>query len=230
MIRTIGIGESDLETKLIDLIDGQTDPTIATYAKSFECMFRVASKRPTLVEAKNAVEDMMVKIRERVGGFIYSEDNEELLAVVLKKIKEKGCWLASAESMTGGMFAKLVTDIPGASAVFSRGVVTYTNSAKTSELDVSPETLEKYGAVSSQTAEEMVRGLSVYSGCRYCIAVTGLAGPASDEGKPVGLFYVAMMDGDKLTVKEFRSRRRTRDDIRQNACTEMTKMLYDVLK
>ena len=229
IIRTIGIGESDLETKLIDLIDAQTDPTIATYAKTFECTLRVASKRPTLKEAENAVEEMMVKIRERIGQYIYSEENEELLAVVLKKIKEKGCMLASAESMTGGMFAKLVTDIPGASEVFERGIVTYRNSAKTSELDVSPETLDKYSAVSAQTAEEMVRGLSLYSGCRYCIAVTGYAGPASDDGRPVGLFYIAMMDGEKLTVKEYQSRRRTREDIRANACMEMTKLLYNAL-
>ena len=229
MVRTIGIGESDLETRLIDLIDVQTDPTIATYAKQFECMLRVASKRPTLEEARDAVENMMVRIRERIGQYIYSEDNEELLAVVLKKIREKGCMLASAESMTGGMFAKLVTDIPGASDVFERGIVSYRNSAKTSELDVSPETLEKYSAVSPQTAEEMVRGLSLYSGCRYCIAVTGYAGPASDDGRPVGLFYVAMMDGKELTVKEFQSRRKTREDIRANACMEMTKMLYNSL-
>ena len=230
MIRTIGIGESDLEMKLIDLIDRQTDPTIATYAKSFECMLRVASKRPTLEDAKSAVEKMMVKIRERIGDRIYSEENEELLQVVLKKMREKGYRLASAESMTGGMFAKLVTDIPGASEVFDRGVVTYCNAAKTAELDVSPDTLEKYSAVSPQTAEEMVRGLSLYSGCRFCIAVTGYAGPGSEDGKPVGLFYIAMMDGEKVTVKEFRSRKRTREDIRANACMEMTKMLYNALK
>ena len=230
MIRTIGIGESDLETKLLDMIDAQTDPTLATYAKDFECMLRVASKRPTVEEAKAAVEDTLKEVRNRVGQFIYSEENEELLEVVLKKLKENNCRLACAESMTGGMFAKLITDIPGASEVFERSLVTYSNSAKTSELDVKPETLEKYGAVSPQTAEEMVRGLSLYSGCRFCIAVTGYAGPEADDGKPVGLFYIAMMDGDQLQVRECRSRRKSRADIRSFACMEMTKMLYNALK
>ena len=139
IVRTIGIGESDLEMKLMDLIDGQTDPTIATYAKTFECSFRVASKRPTLKEAKDAVEECMVKIRKLVGEYIYSEEDRELLSVVLDMMKKKGLTLASAESITGGMFAKLITDIPGASKVFQRGVVTYSNAAKISELDVSPE-------------------------------------------------------------------------------------------
>ena len=230
MIRTNGIGESDLETRLLDLIDAQTDPTFATYAKDFECMLRVASKRPTLKEAQDAVEESLVEVRKRVGQFIYSEDNEDLPEVVLKKLGERGMKLSAAESMTGGMFAKMITDIPGASAVFDRSIVTYSNAAKTSELDVSPETLEKYGAVSPQTAEEMVRGLSLYSGCACCIAVTGFAGPEAEEGKPVGLFYVALIFNGYVEVREFISRRKGRNDIRSFACIQMAKMIYDKLK
>ena len=128
------------------------------------------------------------------------------------------------------MFAKMITDIPGASAVFSRGVVTYSNAAKISELDVKPETLEKYGAVSPQTAEEMVRGLALYSGCSICVSVTGHAGPETGDGLPVGLFYVGLCTFGKVTVKEFRARRTKRDDIRKIACQEMYRMVYEALK
>ena len=229
IIRTTGIGESDLETKLISLIDGQTDPTIATYAKPFECTFRVASKRPTLKEAQDAVEECMVRIRELVGDYIYSEDNRELIEIVLQKMKEKGLTLSCAESMTGGMLAKQITDIPGASKVFRRSVVTYSNEAKISELDVSLETLEKYGAISPQTAEEMVRGLSLYSGCSICVSVTGNAGPDADEGKPVGQFFVGLMHDGKVTVKEFRANRNNRNYIREFACYQMIKMVHIAL-
>ena len=230
IIRTTGIGESDLETKLLDLIDNQTDPTIATYAKPFECTFRVASKRPTLKEAQDAVEECMVKIRELVGEYIYSEDDKELIEIMMTELKEKGLKLACAESMTGGMFAKMITDVPGASKVFSRGVVTYCNEAKTSELDVKPETLEKYGAISAQTAEEMVRGLNLYSGCPVCISVTGNAGPDADEGKPVGQFFVGLMCCGKVTVKEFRANRNNRNYIREFACYQMVKTVHNALQ
>ena len=230
IVRTTGIGESDLETRLMDLIDGQTDPTIATYAKQFECSFRVASKRPTLKEAQDAVEECMVKIRERVGEYIYSEDNKDLLVIVMNKLKEKGIKIASAESITGGMFAKMITDVPGASKVFSKGIVTYSNEAKMSELGVSSQTLEKYGAISPQTAEEMVRGISRKSGCRICVSVTGNAGPDADEGKPVGQFFVGLMNGDEVTVKEFRANRNNRNYIREFACYQMVKMVHNVLR
>lgn len=230
IVRTTGIGESDLETRLMDLIDGQTDPTIATYAKQFECSFRVASKRPTLKEAQDAVEECMVKIRELVGEYIYSEDDKDLLFIVMDKLKEKGIKIASAESITGGMFAKMITDVPGASKVFSKGIVTYSNDAKMSELGVSSQTLDKYGAISPQTAEEMVRGLCRKSGCRICVSVTGNAGPDADEGKPVGQFFVGLMNGDEVTVKEFRANRNNRNYIREFACYQMVKMVHNVLR
>ena len=153
----------------------------------------------------------------------------ELLQVDLRMLKERGEKLACAESMTGGQFAKSVTDIPGASAVFSQGMVTYCNSAKTSMLFVKPQILDKYGAVSAQTAEEMVRGLQLYTGCDCCISVTGLAGPDADEGKPVGLFYVGLMYRGKVSVREFRSVQRTRTDIRNFACVQMARMIYEAL-
>ncbi|MBR6501575.1 MAG: CinA family nicotinamide mononucleotide deamidase-related protein, partial [Firmicutes bacterium] len=120
-IRTFGIGESMLETKLLPLIDGQTDPTLATYAKMGEATVRIASKRPTLEEARSAVEDMIAKVYDYVGDHIYSTEDESLPQVVGKKLISKNLTVSTAESCTGGMIAAAMTDISGISAVFERG-------------------------------------------------------------------------------------------------------------
>lgn len=212
MLRAFGIGESALETKLLDLIDDQTDPTLATYAKEGECSLRIASKRKTEAEAREAVDEMVEKVKERVGEFIYSCDDEELVQVVCRKLMEKGLTLSSAESCTGGKFAAAVTNIPGISAVFQRGLVTYSNQAKMDELGVKAETLEKYGAVSEETAIEMVEGLRRVSGSDVCVSVTGIAGPGGgSDAKPVGLVYIGFVYGDKKLCRKLQ----TGDDSRQ---------------
>lgn len=212
MLRAFGIGESALETKLLDLIDDQTDPTLATYAKEGECSLRIASKRKTEAEAREAVDEMVEKVKERVGEFIYSCDDEELVQVVCRKLMEKGLTLSSAESCTGGKFAAAVTDIPGISAVFQRGLVTYSNQAKMDELGVKAETLEKYGAVSEETAMEMVEGLRRVSGSDVCVSVTGIAGPGGgSDAKPVGLVYIGFVYGGKKLCRKLQ----TGDDSRQ---------------
>lgn len=206
-IRFFGIGESMLETKLLDLIDNQTDPTLATYAKEGECSLRIASKRNTEEEAKQAVDEMLEQVKERVGHYIYSCDNEELAQVVAGKLMDKGLTLSSAESCTGGMFASTMTDIPGISQCFDRGLVTYSNQAKMEELGVGAETLEKFGAVSEETALEMVEGLQRVSGSDVCISVTGIAGPGGGtEKKPVGLVYIGFAYGDKKLCKKIQMR------------------------
>ena len=205
-IRTFGIGESMLETKLLPLIDGQTDPTLATYAKMGEATLRIASKRPTMEEARSAVEEMIERVYEYVGDYIYSTEDESLPQVVGNKLIEKGLTMSTAESCTGGMIAAAMTDISGISAVFERGIVTYSNGAKMDELGVSSETLEQFGAVSPQTAEEMVRGLKTKTGSRVCVSVTGIAGPGGGTPeKPVGLIYVGVMLDDRMEVFEIRT-------------------------
>ncbi|MBQ2270868.1 MAG: competence/damage-inducible protein A [Firmicutes bacterium] len=205
-IRTFGIGESMLETKLLPLIDGQTDPTLATYAKMGEATVRIASKRPTLEEARSAVEDMIAKVYDYVGEYIYSTEDESLPQVVGQKLISKNLTMSTAESCTGGMIAAAMTDISGISAVFERGIVTYSNGAKMDELGVLEETLAQYGAVSPQTAEEMVRGLKAKTGSRVCVSVTGIAGPGGGTPeKPVGLIYVGVMLDDRMEVFELRT-------------------------
>ena len=142
-IKTVGIGESLLETEIMDIVDAQTDPTIATYAKDGEVTMRLTSKRSSAEEAKAAVDEMATKVHERVGNYIYTEDERSFSEVILDKMRDKGLSLSSAESCTGGLFADAFISIPGSSDVFDRTLVTYSNTAKMQELGVKEETLAK---------------------------------------------------------------------------------------
>ena len=226
VLRMLGIGESMLETKLLALIDNQTDPTLATYAKEGECSVRIASKRGSLAEAKAAVTDMIEKGNERVGEYIYSYDDEDLHQVVAKKLMERKISISSAESCTGGLFAQTLTEIPGISSVFDRALVTYSNRAKIEELGVTPQTLEQYGAVSEETAIEMAQGLKKVSGSRLCISVTGIAGPdGATPEKPVGLVYVCAILDDSMVCKKSIMRNVNRNWNRNYAML----LMFDVL-
>lgn len=226
MIRTFGIGESQLETVLLPLIDGQTDPTIATYAKEGESAVRIASKRKTKEEAMAAVDEMLEKVKGYIGEYIYSCNDEELVNVVANKLMEKGITISSAESCTGGLFAARMTDIPGISQVFDRGLVTYSNQAKMQELGVSRETLEKYGAVSEETAREMAEGLSRVSGSDMCISVTGIAGPGGETpGKPVGTVFVGARYQDKTHCIRLKIRNVNRQYIRNYTVLHMLDLI-----
>ena len=227
-LRTTEIGESTLETVLMDLIDNQTDPTLATYAGEAECTLRIASKRATRAEAIEAVDDMMMQVLERVGEYVFSVDDEDLQDVVLDRMHMDGTTLAAAESMTGGMFAARVTDKPGVSAFFDRSCVTYSNRAKMEELGVYKSTLDKYGAISPECAREMAEGLHRKTGCDLCVAVTGNAGPNPDEGKEVGKYYIGVWYRDDVIVSEH-FRKGDRGRIRRDACFNMFKQMYKVL-
>ncbi|MGX8773671.1 MAG: competence/damage-inducible protein A [Bacillota bacterium] len=230
-IRTFGIGESDLETALLPLIDGQTDPTLATYAKNGECSVRVASKRPTREEAEAAVAEMVKNVEKYVGKYIYSTEGEEYPQVVGNKLMSSGLTISAAESCTGGMFGAALTDIPGISAVFDRSLVTYSNQAKMDELGVKAETLEKYGAVSEETAVEMAEGVRLRSGTDIGISVTGIAGPDGDTSdKHVGLVYIGLSLGErcggKTICRKIDRRIRERQRNRRHAVLSMFDMIY----
>ena len=230
MIRTFGIGESMLETKLLPLINTQTDPTLATYAKEGECCLRIASKRSTVEEAKAAVDAMLEKVKERIGEFIYSCDDEELASVVAKKLLSREITISSAESCTGGMFAAALTGIPGISRVFDRSLVTYSNSAKRQELGVSEDTLKACGAVSEETAREMAEGLQKVSGSDICVSVTGIAGPeGGTPRKPVGLVYIAAAYRGKTVCHKVQMRNVNRDWNRNYAVLSMLDMVNKLL-
>ncbi len=198
---------------MLPIIDGQTDPTIATYAKESESSVRIASKRPSREEAVAAVDGMVAEVDKLVGEYIYSYDNEELVNVVVRKLIEKGLTLSSAESCTGGMFASTLTDVPGVSACFDRGLVTYSNQAKIEELGVSSETLDRYGAVSEETALEMAEGVRRVSGSDIGISVTGIAGPdGGTEEKQVGLTYIGFVYGDRKFCRKIDENNRREEE------------------
>ncbi len=230
-IRMYGIGESAMETAVLPLIENQSDPTIATYAKTAECFLRVASKKPTLEEAQEKVDSLLPRIRELVGEYIFSEEGEDLPQVVADLLLKKGLTISAAESCTGGLFASTLIDIPGISAVFDRSLVTYSNRAKMEELGVREETLEKYGAVSPETAEEMVRGLCEATGSDICVSVTGVAGPdGGTEEKPVGLSYIGLMYDGNVTVTEVRTNNRRRNWNRTKNMMEMLSLVYRAIR
>ena len=228
ILRTFGLGESKMETVLLPLIDEQTDPTIATYAKEGECSLRIASKRATLQEAKKAVDDMSQRVMDIIGEYVYSQDNEDLKDVVGRLLISKNITVSCAESCTGGLFAGTLTDIPGISCVFDRGIVTYSNKAKMEELGVKEDTLETFGAVSSQTAAEMAEGLAEKTGSDLCISVTGIAGPGGGSlQKPVGTAYVGIRWKGNTEIIKIQRRNVNRKWNRNYA---VLSMLYEIYK
>lgn len=226
-LRVMELGESMLETQVMDLIEAQTDPTLATYASNYESTLRIASKRKTRAEAEQAVEQMVELVRERIGPYIYSEEDESISSIVFRYLSEHRLTLSSAESCTGGSFAKAVTDRPGASAVFDRSIVTYSNRAKVEELGVSEETLSAHGAVSAEVAEEMARGIYEVSGSDIGISITGIAGPdGGSEEKPVGLVYIGLCIRGRVQSFRYQLRNSNRQSIRGNAVVHMFRVLY----
>lgn len=205
MIKICGMGESQVEDKLLDLIDRQTNPTIATYAKTGEVHVRVTASAPTTEIADRLIRPVVKEIKKRMGMFVYSTKEVETLEMaVVRLLKKYELTVATAESCTGGLIAGRLVNVPGASDVFKEGFVTYSNKAKRKHLDVSKNTLKKYGAVSKETAKEMAIGGAFATDSDLCVAVTGLAGPdGGSEEKPVGLVYMACCLGDKVTVEKY---------------------------
>ena len=228
ILRTFGLGESKMETVLLPLIDGQTDTTIATYAKEGECSLRIASKRPTKEEAEAAVEDMTARVMDIIGEYVYSTDNEELADVVANMLLDKNITISCAESCTGGLFAGTLINTDGISKVFDRGIVTYSNEAKIKELGVKAETLDTFGAVSPETAAEMAEGIRAKTGTDMAVSVTGIAGPGGGSAdKPVGLVYIGIAYDGKTDVVKAQMRNVTRNWNRNYA---VLNMLYEIYK
>ena len=208
MVKICGVGESQVEDQLLDLIDQQTNPTIATYAKTGEVHLRVTARGKNEEEAKRLTKPVVKEIKNRFGEHVYSVREEETLEMAVVRLLPKyELTVTTAESCTGGLIAGRIVNVPGASDGFREGFVTYSNKAKRKYLDVSKSTLKKYGAVSSETAREMAIGGVFATDCDACVAVTGIAGPdGGSEEKPVGLVYIAACVKGKVTVKKYQFR------------------------
>ena len=175
-----------------------TNPTLAPYAKTGEVEFRLTAKAETVEKAEAMIAPWENKVREILGDFVYAEgENQSLQQTVVELLLQKGMTVATAESCTGGLVAKKLTEISGSSEVFHCGAVTYANHEKERLLGVKHETLAAYGAVSEQTALEMSQGIRQRAGADIGIGITGIAGPGGGtEEKPVGLVYVSICTED----------------------------------
>jgi len=215
VLKIYGMGESDVEETVRDILERQSNPTIAPLAKQGEVTLRLTVRCGKGEDADALLKPVEDEIRERLGDLLYGVDDDTLATVLVRTLKEKGKTLALAESCTGGLVAKMITDVPGSSEVFREGVVTYSNESKESRLHVN--TVPRYGAVSPETAAAMLEGLWETTDADIGAAITGIAGPGggTDE-KPVGLVYIAVGDRNAHTVHTCRFTR-NRERIRLSA-------------
>ncbi len=205
-VKICGVGESKAETMVMDLIDGQTNPTIATYAKTGEVHIRVTANAGDRKSAAKLLKPVVKELKARFGNHIYTtEEDVTLEKSVVDLALANNLTITCAESCTGGMLSARLINVPGISEVYKSGVVTYSNKAKRKLLGVKKSTLQKYGAVSEKTAGEMAKGALLISRADVSVAITGIAGPdGGTEEKPVGLGYIACSGKGKVTVKECR--------------------------
>ena len=204
VLRIIGVGESKVENDILDIIDSQTNPTIATYAKGYECTLRITAKAKSVEEAKELIKPMSDEMKRRFGQSLYATGETSIEEVVAKMLVENNLKIAVAESCTGGMVSASLINYPGISSVFMEGCVTYSNEAKMKSLGVKKETLDVYGAVSPECAKEMASGVAARYNTNVGIATTGIAGPGggTDE-KPVGLVYFGIYINGKVITKKY---------------------------
>ena len=192
-LHIFGMGESAVENLLRDKMNAMENPTLAPYAKEGEVELRLTAKARDDQAARALIAPAEGELRELLGDLIYGTDEDTLEGVCLRLLKEQGLTLATAESCTGGLMAKRLTDLPGASAAFKGGVVSYWSEVKHDLLGVPQDLLDTYCAVSEPVARAMARGVRAALGTDLGVSVTGVAGPAPDErGNPVGLVYLGL--------------------------------------
>ena len=218
-IRIFGMGESAVEEALHEPMTKLSNPTLAPYAKLNECMVRATAKAGTAEEAEAMLRPLVEEVLEKLGDVVYGVDVESLEAVVSALLLERGLTLSAAESCTGGLIAKRLTDLPGASKVFRGGVVSYTNGVKAGVLGVPEALLEEYGAVSEPVARAMAEGCRKVCGSDLAVSATGVAGPERDDrGSEVGTVYIALASPEGTICKKFScGRGRGRDRVRSAA-------------
>ncbi len=192
VLRFFGIGEAALETEIDDLIEAQTNPTIAPLAADGEVTLRLTAKHSSFLEAEKMLDVTEAQICARVGEFLYGYDDSSLLGEAMKLLKQHQLTLAAAESLTGGMFQEQVTSVAGASQILSGGIVCYTNEVKANVLHVKKETIENDGVVSERCAAELAENVANLLGAKIGISFTGVAGPTEQEGKAVGTVFVGI--------------------------------------
>ncbi|MEA4972017.1 MAG: competence/damage-inducible protein A [Candidatus Metalachnospira sp.] len=201
-LRIAGIGESAMETSVKDIIDRQTNPTVAPYVKDIEAVLRITAKGENTEEAEKLIAPVADEIYSRFGNNVYAEGETSMQSAVAEMLVKSGQTIAVAESCTGGLVAAKLIEYAGVSSVLIEGAVTYSNDAKMRRLGVKKETLDKYTAVSAETAGEMAEGIAKTSGADIGLSTTGVAGPGPSEGKPEGLVYIGIYINGETFIKE----------------------------
>ena len=192
MLRFWGVSESALAEEMADLLE-QANPTVAPYAGAGEVKLRITARAEHLAEAEALLEPVEREIRHRTGLSCFGVDDQDLAAVVLDRLRQRGQSVAVAESCTGGGLGAALAAVPGASDVFLGGVIAYANRVKQQVLGVPEALLETHGAVSDPVAEAMAEGARRLTGADWGLAITGVAGPGGgSEQKPVGLVHIAV--------------------------------------
>jgi len=230
-IHILGMGESAVEEKLYRMMTELTNPTVAPYAGNGEVRVRVSARAKDTDTASAMCDTLIEEIKKtEVGEFIYGIDVDSIENALVMHLRERGMTVACAESCTGGLIAKRITDIAGCSDVFLGGCVTYAVDAKVKLIGVSRETIDRYGVVSAETACEMARGVRLALGADIGIATTGIAGPGGGTPEqPVGTVYIAISTKDGETAKLLRlSPKRSREFIRICAATNAMRLAIKV--
>lgn len=217
-LHTVGIGESQLDQKVEDLFRTLENPKIAMLAHGGKVDVKVMAKASSRAEAEALIEPVAAELRRRIGSGYFGDDELTLPGAIVAELRRRGAWLVTAESCTGGQVADALVGVAGASAVYRGGIVAYDNALKVGQLGVPQETLDRFGAVSEETAVAMARGARERLGGDLAIATTGIAGPDGGTAeKPVGLVWFALA----LQSGETETRRLTfpgnRADIRERA-------------
>lgn len=240
-VKLTGITESKMAQIINDLSQDENstlfhrdNPSVAPYATLGECYLRITARAESEHKARNLIQPVQMEIENILGEYIFGYDNDTMQGVLAKMLREYNLSIAFAESCTGGLISKLMTDIPGSSDYTKMNIVTYSNDAKEKFLQVSPLTLEKYGAVSEQTAQEMAEGLSKISDADICVSVTGIAGPdGATPEKPIGTVYVAVKMREQTHIQKLdwhSTRFLSREMIRELAAKKTIYTVYKLLR
>ncbi|MFN3194701.1 MAG: competence/damage-inducible protein A [Chlorobiota bacterium] len=229
-IYTTGLPESELFEKIEDLDDDYEDVKFAYLPSASGVKIRLGILNSTISNKPALFEEVKDKIIEEIGNFII-EEQSDLIEATISLLKQKNLTISVAESCTGGGLGKAFTDLPGSSDYFEGGIISYSNNAKVKLLNVNKHILEKYGAVSKQTAEEMAVNCREIFDTDYSISITGIAGPdGGSEEKPVGTIYVCIYNGEVTEVKNLNLSSTNRDSNREKTIEYSISMLYRILK
>ena len=226
VLRFFGIGESQLVTVLSDLIDNQTDPTIAPYAKTGEVTLRLSTKADDIESAKAKLDQLEQKILSKktlnsipLENLLYGYgDDNSMARVVFDLLKKKHKTITAAESLTAGLFQSSIADFSGSSSVFNGGFVTYSIEEKSKMLQIPLEDLQEHGVVSHFTAEKMAEQSRKLTDADFGIGLTGVAGPDGLEGHPAGTVFIGIATKEKVHSIRVVIGGRSRSDVRHIAC------------